>query len=149
GKYVEYFDITATDANSQFTTKLKFKNQSSIQTTFGYLPVDARLTITEVVLQNYKYTVTIIANQQFSKDVVVSRSALMQGVKLSDLTGLSAAKLADHSETADWTFEVKAIGEKQEGTVSAKIDLLIGEYKVRSAQLKDFAINKTKSTNDK
>mgnify|MGYP003367126127 CR=1 FL=1 len=148
-KYVEYFDITATEANSQFTTKLKFKNQSSISTTFGYLPVDAKLTITAGVLQNDKYAVTITANPQFSKEVEVSRSALMQGVKLSDLTGLSAAKLADHSETADWTFEVKAIGEKQEGTVSAKIDLLIGEYKVRSAQLKDFAINKTKSTNDK
>lgn len=146
--YVDNFKITSTPASSQFTTELKFKDRTSIASTFGYLPVDAKLIITAGTLQNEMYAVTILANSQLVKKVEVSPATLQQGIKLSSLAGLTPATLSEHASEANWTFQVESIGEKQDGTVSAKIDLLVGEYTAKTAELKDFSIKKSNATSN-
>lgn len=135
-QYVGGFDITSHTTN-EFTTTLNINNSGTIATPFENLGVDARLKITspeELKQENYAVTITVGQN---SKKVKPTKNQLIEGVKLSTLFDITPTTLGNHAAQSVWNFKVSTVADE---TFDFQIELLIGDYIVKTVQLENFEL---------
>lgn len=120
--------ITATTAKNSFSTNLKFKNITDLNTQLQSLTVDSKIQV-ETALKKEKYKISATFNDQPPIEKYVTANELMNGINLSKILGITQPSLASHLGTeTKWKFEIKDVSTSEQ--IKAKIQMVLGGYPV-------------------